>query len=324
MKKQPIHPLALYAAVAVGALHGGAVQAQGSVTLYGLIDASVRYEQTSKGNTTSVVDGADAGWGGSRWGFLGSEDLGGGLKAIMNLEGGFNIDTGTLRGGKVFGRTALVGLVSQYGEITLGRQYNALYYTGSWHSDPTYVSSWSPTVVHQLDFAWDNAIAYTGRFGDYIARATFAPGEQQGVRGNRQAASLLYNGHPLGVAAGYGSVRENNWSTANIGAYYEIGKLTVQATYYRTRNEPYSGARRITTQGLGGFYQLTPKIELTAAFWHTKNDLNSGAQHELKGLLAARYSFSKRTRLYAEADHARSDGDIRRKTGVQMGIQHSF
>lgn len=322
--KQPIHPLALCVAIAAAALYASTAQAQSSVTLYGLIDASVRYEHSNKGNVTSVVDGADAGWGGSRWGFLGSEDLGGGLKAIMNLEGGLNIDTGTLRGGKVFGRTAMVGLASSYGEITLGRQYNALYYTGSWHSDPTYVSSWSPTVVHQLDFAWDNAIAYTGRFGDYIARATFAPGEQHGSKGNRQAASLLYNGHPFGVAAGYGSVKDKNWSTANLGAYYEIGKLTVQATYYRTKNEPYSGARRITTQGLGGFYQFTPEIELTAAFWHTRSALDSGVLRERKGLVAARYSLSKRTRLYAEADHARSNGEIRRKAGVQLGVQHSF
>ncbi|KGH28025.1 porin [Comamonas testosteroni] len=322
--KHTIHPLTICTVIAVGSMHAGIAQAQNSVTLYGLIDASVRYEHTNKDNVTSVVDGADAGWGGSRWGFLGSEDLGGGLKAIMNLEGGFNIDTGMLRGGKAFGRTAMIGLAGQYGEITLGRQYNALYYTGAWHSDPTYVSSWSPSVVHQLDFAWDNAIAYTGRFGNYIARATFAPGEQNGSSGNRQAASLLYNGHPFGLAVGYGSSKNNNWSTANIGAYYEIGKLTVQATYYRTRNDPYSGAHQITTQGLGGFYQLTPEIELTAGFWHTKNDLNSGAQHVRKGLIAARYSLSKRTRLYAEADHSRSDGEIRRKTGVQMGIRHSF
>lgn len=319
-----IYQLAIRTAISVGSLHSAIAQAQSSVTLYGLIDASVRYEHTSKGNTTSLVDGADAGWGGSRWGFLGSEDLGGGLKAIMNLEGGLNIDTGTPRGGKAFGRTAMVGLASQYSEITLGRQYNALYYTGSWHSDPTYVSSWSATVVHQLDFAWDNAIAYVGRFGDYIARATFAPGEQSGTKGNRQAASLLYNGHPFGVAAGYGSIKNNNWSTANIGAYYEIGKLTVQASFYRTKNDPYSGARRITTQGLGGFYRVTPKIELTTAFWHTKNDLDGGAQRERKGLVAARYSLSKRTHLYTEADYARSDGEFSRKGGVQMGIQHSF
>ena len=311
------------ATCALAAMHA---QAESKVTLYGLIDASVRYEHTSAGSTTSLVEGADAGWGGSRWGISTSEDLGGGLKAIMNLEGGFNIDTGTLRGGKAFGRTAMVGLAGSLGEFTLGRQYNALYYTGSWHSDPTYVSSWSPSVVHQLDFAWDNAIAYTGRFGDFIARATFAPGEQQGSKGNRQAASVLYNGHPFGLAAGYGEVKDQdkNWSTANIGAYYEIGKLTVQATLYRTRNEPYSGARKIDTQGIGGFYQLTPEVELTAAFWHTKNDFVSNSQTERKGLMAVRYSLSKRTRLYAEADHARSDGEIRRKTGMQLGIQHSF
>jgi predicted porin len=301
-------------------------QAQTSLTLYGLIDASVRYQHSSAGDLAAVVDGADAGWGGSRWGLLGSEDLGGGLKAVMNLEGGFNIDTGALRGGKAFGRTAMVGLAGRWGELTVGRQYNALYYTGAWHSDPTYVSSWSPAVVHQLDFAWDNTLAYTGRWQDFIARASFAPGEQGGARGNRQAASLLYNGHPLGLSAGYGNVRggDRDWSTLSLGGYYEWGRLTVQASHYRTRNEPYSGARRIVTTGLGGFYALTTLTELTAAFWHTRNDLAQSRLHERKLLLAVRHSLSRRTRLYAEADHARRDDAPGRITGVQLGVQHAF
>ena len=76
-----------------------------SVTLYGFIDSSVRYQQIRAGNTLSVVDGAELGWAGSRWGLIGSEDLGGGLKAIFNLENGFSLDTGKLnQGGRLFGQ----------------------------------------------------------------------------------------------------------------------------------------------------------------------------------------------------------------------------
>ncbi|MFP3617304.1 porin, partial [Paraburkholderia sp. SIMBA_050] len=48
---------------------------------------------------------------GSRWGLRGTEDLGGGLKAIFVLENGFSVGTGAAgQGGAMFGRQAYVGL----------------------------------------------------------------------------------------------------------------------------------------------------------------------------------------------------------------------
>jgi hypothetical protein len=62
---------------------------------------------------------------GSRWGMRGTEDLGGGLKAIFLLENGFDASTGKLwQGGLEFGRQAWVGLSSaRLGTVSLGRQY---------------------------------------------------------------------------------------------------------------------------------------------------------------------------------------------------------
>ena len=59
-------------------------------------------------------------------GLRGTEDLGGGLKAIFVLENGFNSGNGTIgQGGAIFGRQAYVGLSqSQYGTVTFGRQYS--------------------------------------------------------------------------------------------------------------------------------------------------------------------------------------------------------
>jgi predicted porin len=65
------------------------VLAQSSVTMYGIADAGVMWQ---KGGPTRLVSGiAD----GSRLGFKGNEDIGGGYKAIFNLEARVELDTGS-------------------------------------------------------------------------------------------------------------------------------------------------------------------------------------------------------------------------------------
>ncbi|HEU5436986.1 MAG TPA: porin, partial [Telluria sp.] len=63
--------------------------AQSSVQIYGIADAGIMKTQ---GEKTKLVSGiAD----GSRLGFKGTEDIGGGFKAIFNLEARIELDTGT-------------------------------------------------------------------------------------------------------------------------------------------------------------------------------------------------------------------------------------
>ena len=57
----------------------------------------------------------------------GSEDLGGGLSAFFTLETGIKLDDGTSGQGAFWGRQALVGLATPYGQVSLGRQYGSLY-----------------------------------------------------------------------------------------------------------------------------------------------------------------------------------------------------
>ena len=65
------------------------VLAQSSVQIYGIADAGIMKTQ---GEKTKIVSGiAD----GSRLGFKGTEDIGGGFKAIFNLEARIELDTGT-------------------------------------------------------------------------------------------------------------------------------------------------------------------------------------------------------------------------------------
>jgi predicted porin len=112
--------------VALAALAAvGAVSAQ-SVTLYGKIDTSLVFTDKAGVSTTSLDAGTMSG---NRWGMKGTEDLGGGLNAVFQLEGGFTSDSaqvGQSTAGtnpRIFGRQAYVGVSGAFGTLTVGRQY---------------------------------------------------------------------------------------------------------------------------------------------------------------------------------------------------------
>jgi GBP family porin len=109
-----------------------AAHAQSSVTLYGLIDAGLTYTSNQKetGSTAghSKFGMTDGSVNPDRFGLRGSEDLGGGLKAVFTLETGFTLSNGALgQHGLLFGRQAFAGLSSdQLGTVTFGRQYDSM------------------------------------------------------------------------------------------------------------------------------------------------------------------------------------------------------
>ena len=86
--------LTLVAAAAMGLLSGTAVMAQSTVTLYGLVDAGYnRVSGLRQGTINTIASGIMEG---SRFGLRGTEDLGGGYKAIFVLENRFEVDTGSM------------------------------------------------------------------------------------------------------------------------------------------------------------------------------------------------------------------------------------
>ncbi|SDI81726.1 porin [Paraburkholderia phenazinium] len=113
-------------ALAVSAAFALPVFAQSSITLYGVIDEGINYTSNAGDKSAYQLESGYA--QGSRWGLKGSEDLGSGLKAIFDLENGFDVNSGALgQGGRMFGRQAFVGLTAaNYGTVTLGRQYDSV------------------------------------------------------------------------------------------------------------------------------------------------------------------------------------------------------
>ncbi|WP_321872009.1 porin [Paraburkholderia tropica] len=111
--------------------------AQSSIEIYGITDAGINYLSNAQSSTIggkpvgvarwAFYDGSVGGQQGSRLGVRGSEDLGGGYKALVRLENGFSLQNGAAgQGGAIFGREAWTGIQAPYGQITLGRQYSAI------------------------------------------------------------------------------------------------------------------------------------------------------------------------------------------------------
>lgn len=101
---------------------GGALAQSSSVTLFGVVDASVAHVSTKDGSVTGLANGGNAS---SRLGFRGVEDLGNGLKASFWLEGGINVDDGG--SGFKFDRRSTIGLLGNFGEVRLGRDKTPTY-----------------------------------------------------------------------------------------------------------------------------------------------------------------------------------------------------
>jgi predicted porin len=210
-------------------LLAGAAHAQSSVTLYGFLDAGLVYVNNQSGHANvQMINGQT---NGSRWGLRGSENLGGGLKAIFTLENGFDTSNGKLlQGGREFGRQAFVGLSSDtWGTVTLGRQYDPM---TELIGEIAATSMWAWLGTHPGDFdnlnstfRVNNAVKYQSpKFYGLQASGMFAPGGVGGNFGSGRvyALGLKYVKGPLSAALAYDNI--NNPSVSVLDSVLSPGQ----------------------------------------------------------------------------------------------------
>jgi predicted porin len=196
----------------------GTAAAQGSVTLYAIVDAGITYRSNERTGVAGAYQshsnvGVTSGNGsGSRWGLKGREELGNGLAAIFVLEDGFDITSGTSGQGKrLFGRQAYVGLAdSRYGSLTMGRQYTSL---SDFVSPVTPVSligghGAHPGNIDDVDQSArvNNSIKYTSAtYAGFTFGALYGFGGQPGSLKSQSALSVggSYANGPLRLGLGY-------------------------------------------------------------------------------------------------------------------------
>ncbi|OGB02779.1 MAG: hypothetical protein A3G29_02545 [Burkholderiales bacterium RIFCSPLOWO2_12_FULL_64_99] len=297
--------------------------AQSSVTLYGILDASVGY--VNKANTAgkSTVYMSDSALQSSYWGMRGSEDIGGGLKVNFNLQSDVRTDTGA-GNADFFRREANVSLVSAtYGELRLGRTMSPTIANAQGGvvtpGNSIGVSAAAATGT-AADFFTKNAITYYSPVMSGV-RATlqYSPGEVAGDSGagHKMAASLVYTNAALRLGAAAQQVEGTDGETSrtwyNVNGQYTWGPFKLGAGWYKVdqgdttdttatnadvgRATASNGTATIPVPSSHGYnlsvgYQVNPQAIVSATYVHNNQDsslLN----------LQARYALSKRTTTYA-------------------------
>ncbi|QIM49083.1 porin [Pusillimonas sp. DMV24BSW_D] len=304
----------LLTAALIAGFAAGAVQAETSVTLYGRVDGGFGYQQFKgtdaagadvKGTNTGMVSGINSG---NRWGLKGTEDLGEGLKAVFQLESGFDLGTGESgQGQRLFGRHATVGLMSDsWGRLDFGRQANiaSKYFAdiatpfGTTFGQASVGSAFSVAGNHRLD----NMIMYqTPSFSGFqfgVGYSFNADGNQEfkrsgggdpnvrswttGLRyaNGPLAAALVYdqfkNSEAAGVAAADSGVTVKSW---NLALSYDFEVVKVHAAGGQTRNGWFSANSSLGSNSYLGDFQgnLSDGLELDSFAVNDNLKVNSYA-----------------------------------------------
>ena len=239
-------------AVAVAAALPTIALAQTNVTMYGIADAGIGMQDRG-GDAKSAIVVSSGLQSTSRFGIRGTEDLGGGLKAVFNFEAGMRVDDGTAAGLN-FTRRSVVGFETRAGTFLLGRDYTPAFTAGG-ATDVMgyglYGNYLGYTVVgalnrqgslfHGIETRASNALHYISpNMGGLTVRAMWSVGERTAAPtrgGDIMGASAVYAGGPLTLQGYYQQLKGiNGTGTTNnnqygVGAGYNFGMFRLTASY---------------------------------------------------------------------------------------------
>jgi predicted porin len=291
----------------------GAAMAQSSVTLYGKVDIGAA---RSIGSSVNEIKQAS----GSRLGFRGTEDLGGGLKANFQLEHRFLPDTGAVGSTSSFftGRS-IVGLSGGFGSINIGRDYTAAFWTALggdvFGYDGVAANAGVAGANGIQTVRFDNVISYASpKMGGFMLEASSAQ-KEAGAR-NGSAVRISYANGP--IAASFATEKGQAGQTYNgIGASYDLKVARVNVL--SSKGETIAGVK---SEGmLLGLTVPMGALLLKASYGTLEVAGNTTVQQTGIG---ARYALSKRTDLYASYASNSKTAAGKKKDGTEIGLQHNF
>ena len=341
----------------------GAASAQSSVTLFGVVDATLAFGNGSIADRTQLTN---SGYNSSRLGFRGTEDLGGGMSASFWLEAGLTNDNGTgaasntnnqatggaLAGmngsqGLTFNRRSTVSLAGGWGELRLGRDYTPQFWnltvfdpfgTNGVGTTQTLNSTLGGVVAVRAS----NQIGYflPGKLGGFYGQVGYYMGENLDNVGATED-----DGKGLGLRVGYaagpfnialalsrtdyaaGDVRQNN-----LGGQWDFGVAKLQAHFSRDRAGTVDGKGFL----IGGLFPIGAG-EIRLAYSEYRTDVAAGTDPKTRKLAVGYvHNLSKRTALYTTYARVRNNSTANSalngsvtgfgasSSGMDFGIRHSF
>jgi len=259
-------------AAALLAGFAGAAQAETQVTLYGIVDLGIGYQKLkAPGQGSASKFGMNSGnQSGSRWGLRGTEDLGGGTRAVFTLESGFTANDGrSAQGSRLFGRQATVGLANDaWGQLDFGRQTNiASKYFGS--IDPFGASFGLANIGHGF------SNANTTRYDNMVLFQT------PSYAGFQVGAGYSFNSG-IGEFAGNRFQTNENNRAITAGVRYVNGPLNVAAAYDQLNAPSSDTSTKIRQYIVGGSYDFEV-VKLALAYGQSRNGWNAGQDSNVLG-----------------------------------------
>ncbi|GAB3249337.1 porin [Chitinimonas naiadis] len=351
----------LLATLVLGALAAPAF-ADGTVTLYGLVNVPVEITKTTTGNQFAVGNaGAPGGINTpTRIGFKGDEALGDGLKAWWQIETGFNIDDTTYSSGNGFAnREGWIGLQGDFGKFGLGRGKTpytnvADIFDGTVDAGLNLAIYKHGQLGNVTSNRFDNAVRY-----DFPSASGFTGAVMYGAGENKQAGvnatqnfsvSARYANGPFTVAAAFNNQKNLAGGSTSV-------PIPATAPVYGTKDQAFllAGTVQLDAFKVGLGYQhakvdtnavkrKADSVVATVAYTIDALTLKAGAiangkvksngttlddSQFVRWNLGAKYALSKRTAVYSEytADDYKKDLTGKDKTDVNvfsLGLMHSF
>ena len=327
-----------YLIAMAAATAAGAALAQSSVTLFGVVDASVIYTRGSGDGSAHKTQLGNSGNMFSRLGFRGTEDLGGGLSASFWLEMGLQKDSGTgfpsnsnnqasgngTPGVMSFNRRSTVSLAGPFGEVRLGRDYVPAFWNtaifdpfgtgGGIGANQIYFSGLGGLVAPTGTRA-SNSVGYflPANLGGFYGQVMYAMGENDSTSvlpgtqvsnkhdGQHTGARFGYQSGGLNVAIATGRTRyvSGDLRVTNLGAAYTFGPSLMNL---KLTSELYKESKGSTdAKGvLVGFQLPIGPGEIKASYARYRLEPLNAVREPTTSKLALGYvhNLSKRTAVY--------------------------
>ncbi len=204
----------------------GVASAQSTVTLSGIVKGGYAHTKLSgsgSGSQGAIADGS------SRFIFSGTEDLGGGLKAVFQIDNRFRVDDngGAPTSAPLGTGNTFVGLTGGWGAVKLGKFDTHYCYGGDSHGSRSTALSAASCALLGYVGGQGSSIANTSRSSNFVK---YELPNFSGLTGQ-----IAYSTAPFGTDGAPGAASDG--SAWNIALEYASGPFTVGGTVWKAKGE---------------------------------------------------------------------------------------